>query len=228
MTLRRMPPASNKKKRKTSVRKKGKRWAVVVSAAAPGTKRQQASAPLRSSKIRKSSTKKTVAKRKKNATKKKPATQRSSTSSTGKSRVYVLELQGGYVYVGKTGRDVHKRLAEHMSSKTAFFKGSAFTRVHKPTGKLLKRLGNLEGDGDGPERDETLRQMFKRGPHMVRGWKYVRASAFRREELEDIESNIRELLDLCRRCGKKGHFATQCMESKDRSGSALGCSFRSR
>jgi hypothetical protein len=134
--------------------------------------------------------------------------------------VYVLELQGGYVYVGKTTRGVQARLREHMTGKGSC-PAAAFTKLHRPTGKLLPRLGNLQGEGDGPERDETLRQMFLRGPHMVRGWKYVRAGMLRKPELEDIECNIRELFDLCRTCGKAGHFATGCRERKDRNGKAL-------
>ena len=141
-------------------------------------------------------------------------------SSAGKSLVYVLELEGGYVYVGKTSRGVAKRLAEHMGGSP--FGGAAFTRLHRPTGKLMPRMGNLQGDGDGPERDETLRQMYVRGPQWVRGWKYVRSAALKPSELHDIECNIRELFDLCRRCGRTGHFARQCAETRDRHGLALG------
>lgn len=139
------------------------------------------------------------------------------------SQIYVLELQDGYVYVGKTSRGVQARLREHMTGKGAC-PAAAFTKVHRPTGKLLPRLGNLEGEGDGPERDETLRQMYLRGPQMVRGWKYVRGGMLRRPDLEEIEANIRELFDLCRTCGKTGHFATQCKERKDRNGKALRAS----
>ena len=66
------------------------------------------------------------------------------------------------------------------------------------------------GTGDGPERDETLRWMHKIGPHKVRGWKFVRRGALTKMELQEVESNIRELFDLCRACGKKGHFARYC------------------
>ena len=131
----------------------------------------------------------------------------------GSSKVYVLELQGGYVYVGKTSRGIATRLAEHMDTSRRF-RGAAFTKLHPPTGRMLKRLGNLEGDGDGPERDETLRQMRKHGPQRVRGWKYVRSGLLGAAELQEIETNMREVFDLCRKCGKKGHFTMQCPAKK--------------
>ena len=34
--------------------------------------------------------------------------------------------------------------------------GSAFTKAFPPTGNLLPRLGNVRGNGDAAERDETL------------------------------------------------------------------------
>ena len=119
------------------------------------------------------------------------------------------------MYVGKTSRSVQARLQEHMRcAKSARFSGAAFTKLHPPTGRLLPRLGNLEGDGDGPERDETLRQMHRRGPQCVRGWKYVRSGPLSAQELADIEGNIRELFDLCRKCGRQGHFSMQCKEQR--------------
>jgi hypothetical protein len=156
------------------------------------------------------------------------------------SRVYVLELRGGYVYVGKTARDVGARMHEHMGPHASTrrggssgasgiarrllsfaSRGSGFTKLHVPTGRMLPRLGNVCGDGDCAERDETLRQMYKRGVQKVRGWKYVRPGRLTGSELRDIEENIRELFDLCRRCGKKGHFTNQCRESFDRMGAAI-------
>jgi hypothetical protein len=157
------------------------------------------------------------------------------------SRVYVLELRGGYVYVGKTARDVSARMHEHMGAHagtrrrgsggasgiaarrllSCASRGSGFTKLHVPTGRMLPRLGNVRGDGDCAERDETLRQMYKRGVQKVRGWKYVRPGRLTGRELRDIEENIRELFDLCRRCGKNGHFTNQCRESFDRMGAAI-------
>jgi hypothetical protein len=121
--------------------------------------------------------------------------------------IYVLELEDGYIYVGKS-KNIEYRIRQHMNKC-----GAVFTTIHAPTGKILHREGTLEGDGDGPERDETLRQMHKHGAHNVRGWKYCNRRISSTELLE-IESNIREMLDLCRRCGRPGHFASKCSFKK--------------
>jgi len=128
--------------------------------------------------------------------------------------VYILELEDGRVYVGSS-KDIPRRLAQHKSGA-----GSAYTRVYKPTGVMLPRLGNVQGDGDAAERDETLRYMMQRGVPFVRGWKFARVD-MPPEECEEAEANIRELFDLCRRCGYKGHFCTHCKATFDRLGNAI-------
>lgn len=128
--------------------------------------------------------------------------------------VYVLELADGFVYVGKS-KNVTKRVHQHMLGR-----GASFTKYHRPTGKVLPRLGTLHGKGDGPERDETLRQMNLRGVDMVRGWKYC-GRFISAEEKASIEDDMRELFDLCRRCGGDDHFARQCRCLRDRLGSLI-------
>lgn len=125
--------------------------------------------------------------------------------------IYVLELAHGRVYVGHSG-DVKRRIQQHMSGQ-----GSAFTKAFPPTGVLLPRLGLVSGSAEAAERDETLRYMFLRGIQLVRGWKYVRVE-MPEDEILDAEGNIRELFDLCRRCGHPGHFITQCRSNYDRLG----------
>ena len=125
--------------------------------------------------------------------------------------VYVLELAQGRVYVGRTS-NWRRRLMQHFTGH-----GSAFTQAFPPTGTLLPRLGHVTGCAEAAERDETLRYMYLRGIQVVRGWKYTRVT-MSEDEHADAEENIRELFDLCRRCGCPGHFISQCRASFDRLG----------
>jgi predicted GIY-YIG superfamily endonuclease len=132
--------------------------------------------------------------------------------------VYILELEGGRVYVGSS-KNVTRRISQHNAGT-----GSAFTRLYKPTGVLLPRLGNVFGDGDAAERDETLRYMFLRGIPLVRGWKFTQV-IMPFSDFDEAESNIRELFDLCRCCGRPGHFMSQCTATVDRWGRECKRSF---
>ena len=138
----------------------------------------------------------------------------SANSTHDDDQIYILELTQNRVYVGKTS-DLRRRVLQHLSAR-----GSAFTQSFPPTGTLLPRLGRVSGSAEAAERDETLRYMFLRGISMVRGWKYTRLNMTDAEE-RDAEENIRELFDLCRRCGRPGHFVGQCKSKLDRMGRPL-------
>ena len=129
-------------------------------------------------------------------------------------QIYILELIGGRVYVGRTSC-LDRRMSQHRTGR-----GSGFTQAFPPTGVLLPRLGHVSGSAEAAERDETLRYMYLRGITMVRGWKYTRVEMAPEEE-QDAEANIRELFDLCRRCGLPGHFVGQCRSGIDRFGRPL-------
>jgi predicted GIY-YIG superfamily endonuclease len=129
----------------------------------------------------------------------------------GKEGVYILELAQGRVYVGHSS-DMRRRMHQHMSGQ-----GSAFTKAFPPTGVILPRLGCVTGSAEAAERDETLRYMFLRGIQLVRGWRYTQVQ-MPDTDVEDAEQNIRELYDLCRRCGHPGHFITNCKANFDRLG----------
>ena len=131
--------------------------------------------------------------------------------AAGREGVYILELTQGRVYVGHSS-DMQRRIQQHMAGQ-----GSAFTKAFPPTGVILPRLGCVTGSPEAAERDETLRYMFLRGIQLVRGWRYVRVE-MPANEVDDAEENIRELFDLCRRCGHPGHFITHCKANFDRLG----------
>jgi len=139
------------------------------------------------------------------------ATRRTPPVPTGRDGVYILELAHGRVYVGHSS-DTRRRIQQHLTGQ-----GSAFTKAFPPTGVVLPRLGCVTGCAEAAERDETLRYMFLRGIMLVRGWKYVRV-AMQDSEHDEAEANIRELFDLCRRCGHPGHFIGHCKANFDRLG----------
>jgi hypothetical protein len=126
---------------------------------------------------------------------------------TATTKVYVLELYGGYIYVGQSS-NVQRRVSQHMQGR-----GAAFTKRHKPTGIILPRLGNIEGAGDSGERQEVLLQMRMRGMQHVRGWKYVKNS-LSATDVMDIKSNWIEMFNLCRICMGEGHMASSCKKRK--------------
>ena len=140
-----------------------------------------------------------------------PAIENAPTTGGGEDQIYILELIGGRVYVGRTSC-LDRRVSQHLAGR-----GSGFTQAFPPTGVLLPRLGRVSGCAEAAERDETLRYMYLRGITMVRGWKYTRVEMGTEEE-QDAEANIRELFDLCRRCGLPGHFVGQCRSGIDRFG----------
>jgi hypothetical protein len=123
------------------------------------------------------------------------------------TKVYVLQLKGGFIYVGQSS-NIERRIQQHLSGK-----GAMFTKRHKPTGVVLPRLGKVEGAGDSGERQEVLLQMRKHGMHRVRGWKYCNDKLSKTEVL-DINSNWVEMFNLCRKCMKPGHMASFCRAKK--------------
>lgn len=127
-------------------------------------------------------------------------------------QVYILELEKGKVYVGKT-TDLKRRLAQHQSG----IGGSEWTKLYKPTGRPLPRLGTVYGDGDCAEMDETIRYMYKLGIDNVRGWRYVQP-VLTKDDKKEAEHFIREKFDLCRKCGFPGHFIKHCRFQQDRHG----------
>ena len=114
--------------------------------------------------------------------------------------VYVLELPQGRYYVGKSG-NVEDRLEQHRGGTGASC-AEGFRRRVPP-------LTPPDDDAEAWERAETLARMRRHGISRVRGW------MFTSPELTDAQreaafSQVCERFDLCRRCGRAGHFATAC------------------
>lgn len=120
--------------------------------------------------------------------------------------LYVLQLENGKYYVGKTA-DVMKRFEQHKTGN-----GAAWTAKYKPVKMIECR--DLKGDHD--ENNVTKDYMKKYGINNVRGGSYTQVSL-----PGDVESvlqrEFRGNADVCYKCNLAGHFTNQCpfaMEEK--------------
>lgn len=113
--------------------------------------------------------------------------------------IYVLQLQNGKYYVGKTS-DFERRYQEH---KTGY--GSVWTSMHKPI-KVVE-LRTLKDEHD--ENNTTKQYMKKYGIDNVRGGSYTQTNlpdSFK----TTLEAEIRGSTNACFKCGLQGHFAKEC------------------
>lgn len=127
-----------------------------------------------------------------------------------KTNIYVLKLQGGKYYVGKSS-DVIGRYQQHMNGQ-----GSSWTKKYKPMSLVESR----EGVSALMEDMVTKEYMAKYGIENVRGGAYVT------EELDEVqEYNLQKELwaasDCCTECGRKGHWAKTCNAKTDVNGNSL-------
>jgi hypothetical protein len=116
--------------------------------------------------------------------------------------IYALQLKQGKYYVGKTSNP-NFRIKSHFNSE-----GSEWTKIYKPE-KLLELI---EGD-DYDEDKYTKIYMDKYGIDNVRGGSYT-SIILDKETKKLLEKNSNSTNDRCFKCGKEGHFAINCNETK--------------
>ena len=114
--------------------------------------------------------------------------------------VYVLELKGGRYYVGKS-MGIAARLRQHAAGAGASCAHGFLRRV----APIAPRSSDLEAW----ERAETLARMHRHGVSLVRGWMYT-CPTLTPALRDHAFHQICEKMDLCRRCGRPGHFITAC------------------
>lgn len=133
--------------------------------------------------------------------------------------IYVLELEGGNYYVGKTRNPIF-RLENHIESK-----GSGWTKKYKPV-KIVELIENCD---DYDEDKITLKYMSKYGIHHVRGGSFSQVT-LDDDTIKTLEKMIMTTKDVCYLCGCKGHFAKQCeytekKYTKDKKPTVYCCSY---
>jgi predicted GIY-YIG superfamily endonuclease len=124
----------------------------------------------------------------------------SNEKSSDSWKVYVLQLEDGKYYVGKTQRPVSERMDEHRNGH-----GAAWTQLHAVTGLV----DATETSNPHQEDNVTLDYMKRYGVDNVRGGPYSKVN-LTRDEINGIERRIRHNADACFGCGSTNHFANQC------------------
>jgi hypothetical protein len=114
--------------------------------------------------------------------------------------VYVLQRPDGGFYVGKSC-NIQERLRQHREGTGAACAKGKCRRVPP----LTPACDDLEAW----ERSEVLARMYRHGVANVRGWMFT-TQELGEAEAEQAFRQVCEKFDLCRRCGRRGHFAADC------------------
>lgn len=125
--------------------------------------------------------------------------------------IYVLLCESNRYYVGKTERPLLTRIEEHFRCN-----GSEWTKKYKPI-RIVETIPNAD---EFDEDKYTKKYMKKYGISKVRGGTYTQINLSDYQELS-LEKELCSASDLCFRCNRPGHFASQCYASTKSDGTRI-------
>lgn len=116
--------------------------------------------------------------------------------------IYILRLEGGNYYVGKTG-DLHARLQAHMDGRAC-----AWTTKHR----VMEVVKTFQNASPFEEDKQVKEYMALYGIQKVRGGTYTQIN-LPPEEKASLQKEIWGAQDRCTNCGRRGHFVKSCFAS---------------
>ena len=127
-----------------------------------------------------------------------------------KTNVYVLQLEDGCYYVGKTN-NVEERFKQHCSGDRL-----SWTKKHRPIAimKVYQSVSSFEEDRI------TKEYMTQYGINKVRGGVYA-SDELDPKVLTLLKKEIWGVQDGCVRCGRVGHSVNDCYATTDIEGESL-------
>lgn len=126
------------------------------------------------------------------------------------TNIYVLKLQNGFYYVGKS-ENVQKRFEKHCAGF-----GSAFTKKYPPI--TIDKI--IKGVSDFYEDTVVKEYMAKYGIDKVRGGSYS-SEVLDESQIYFLRREIWGAKDLCVRCGRDNHWVNDCYASTTIDGSDI-------
>lgn len=116
------------------------------------------------------------------------------------AQIYVLKLQEGKYYVGKTYKEPHERMQEHREGR-----GSQWTRKYPP----IKLLYVQSAQSPLAEDEMVKKLMLRYGINNVRGGAYS-STILQRDQKEVLRKEIASARHLCFNCFSSDHFCNDC------------------
>ena len=117
-----------------------------------------------------------------------------------KVNIYVLQLENGKYYVGKTSKNICERYQEHLKGE-----GSAWTRKYRPV-CVLEEFNNIT---DFDEDKITKMYMSEYGIENVRGGAYCRME-MPNSLTKILYREIWHAQNRCLECGSRAHYVSKC------------------